>query len=180
VLRYCAAPLMLLAELGPLLPRRIAAAVDTSSDLRLGDSLGERVLDAALGYGHLADAEVHLASAFPILGSMATVYPVIDNSLAQAEARHRSALDRLGQAHAVPAERRHALRGETVHALNTLITERSIDLLVLGSIHRQGFDRLMLGSTAEALVSHAICDLLLIKPESVAAALRAQLQAQAA
>lgn len=172
VLRYCPAPLMQMAAQGPVLPRRIAAAVDTATEVRAHAGLNHRILQAALDQAGSAGAELHAVSAYPFLGAFAGRYPEVAQAVAVAELQHRQALEELAAAAGLPEAHRHALQGETVHTLNEFVSEQQIDLLVIGSIYRKGFDRLMLGSTAEALASQARCDLLLIKPASFAAELR--------
>ena len=61
------------------------------------------------------------------------------------------------------------IEGNPVHRLTELVHENGVDLLVLGSSYRSALDRLLLGSTAETMLYQAPCDVLLVKPEPVAA-----------
>lgn len=171
VLRYCPAPLMLMAAEGPLLPRRVAVALDTSTDMRTRSGLHQRLFDAAKLHASGSAAPLHAISAFPQL-AFAAYHPALTRALTEAEQQHRQNLDQLADAAGVPPGQRHVLHGETVSAINRYVAEHRIDLLVVGSIYRKGFDRLMLGSTAEALATQARCDLLLVKPANFAAELR--------
>jgi nucleotide-binding universal stress UspA family protein len=42
------------------------------------------------------------------------------------------------------------------------VRKSAVDLLVVGSIHRRGAERVLMGSTAEYLVNRAPCDVLAI------------------
>ncbi len=54
--------------------------------------------------------------------------------------------------------------GETWEVLSRLVSDQHIDLIVMGTHGRGGFDKLMLGSTAEKVVRHATCPVLTVGP----------------
>lgn len=59
---------------------------------------------------------------------------------------------------------RFSLRDDTPrHALCDLAEERQADLIVIGSHGRRGLRRALLGSTAEAVVRHAPCSVLVVR-----------------
>ncbi|MCI2427396.1 universal stress protein, partial [Candidatus Acetothermia bacterium] len=45
--------------------------------------------------------------------------------------------------------------------------EENVDMIVIGSHGRRGFDRIQLGSVADRVSKLARCPVLIIKPESV-------------
>lgn len=57
------------------------------------------------------------------------------------------------------------LDGETHHELLKFVDSTGVELLIMGSGHRTVFERFMIGSTAEAVISSSACDVLLVRPE---------------
>jgi nucleotide-binding universal stress UspA family protein len=61
-----------------------------------------------------------------------------------------------------PGARLHAVNGEAAFAIARLARGRSSDLIVIGTHHRTGLARWVQGSTAEAVLHHAPCPVLII------------------
>src|SRR5882724_2495754 len=56
------------------------------------------------------------------------------------------------------------VHGEAASEIVRVAKERSIDLIVIASHGRTGLGRILFGSTAEAIVRHAPCPVLVVKP----------------
>lgn len=54
--------------------------------------------------------------------------------------------------------------GETVKEMLKFLTEKEIDLVVMGSHGRTGLSHVLLGSIAEAIVRRAPCPVLIVRP----------------
>ena len=59
------------------------------------------------------------------------------------------------------------VHGEAAAEIVRLAEERSVDLIVIASHGRTGLGRILFGSTAEAVVRHAACPVLVVKPPHV-------------
>ncbi|MGI8567033.1 MAG: universal stress protein, partial [Pyrinomonadaceae bacterium] len=57
-------------------------------------------------------------------------------------------------------------RGEAASEIVRIAKERAVDLIVISSHGRTGIDRMLFGSTAEAVVRYARCPVLVVKPPS--------------
>jgi len=57
--------------------------------------------------------------------------------------------------------------GEAAAEIVRVAKERSVDLIVISSHGRTGLGRILFGSTAEAVVRHASCPVLVVKPPAV-------------
>jgi universal stress protein A len=57
-------------------------------------------------------------------------------------------------------------RGEAASEIVRVAAERGVDLIVLSSHGRTGLGRILFGSTAESVVRHAACPVLVVKPPS--------------
>jgi len=56
------------------------------------------------------------------------------------------------------------VHGEAAAEIVRVAKERSVDLIVIASHGRTGWGRILFGSTAEAVVRHATCPVLVVKP----------------
>jgi nucleotide-binding universal stress UspA family protein len=54
---------------------------------------------------------------------------------------------------------------DVANSINEYVTERAIDLVVMGTHGRTGLDRLMLGNVADKLVRHAPCPVMTVREE---------------
>jgi universal stress protein A len=81
----------------------------------------------------------------------------------------RRRMSELGKRIGVPEADRHLLLGNTAKEIVRIVQERGMDLIVLGSHGRHGLS-MLLGSTANAVLHHARCDVLAVRiserPES--------------
>jgi universal stress protein A len=91
------------------------------------------------------------------------VFPSIPVGLEQ-EAAHKAGTElvQLGQRLTIPAEQCHTVIGATKHAILQCAKEYGVDLIVIGSHGRQGV-ALLLGSTANAVLHGASCDVLAVR-----------------
>ncbi len=56
------------------------------------------------------------------------------------------------------------VHGEAAAEIVRVAKERQVDLIVVSSHGRKGLGRILFGSTAEAVVRHAPCPVLVVKP----------------
>ena len=61
------------------------------------------------------------------------------------------------------------VHGDAASEIVRLSKERNVDLIVLSSHGRTGLGRILFGSTAEAVVRHASCPVLVVKPSQLEA-----------
>jgi len=62
----------------------------------------------------------------------------------------------------IPAERQYLERGHAPTQILRLAKDKGVDLIIIGSHGRHGW-RLLLGSTANAVLHHAECDVLAVR-----------------
>jgi len=167
LLRSCPCPLLLVNTLTRALPKRIVAAVDASSQSSEHRTLNEQVIHQALSMAIQCDAQLHLVYAFSGPQSMidpagAGIGPI--GELARLlQPQHQQHFDELADAHGVPPDRRHFLHGPAAPTIADFLREHHSDVLVIGSAHRTLFDRLLIGTTAEAMLDAAPCNVLAVK-----------------
>ena len=179
LLRLCPAPLMLVKSGDHNLPKHLLAAVDPLDENNRPHELNKRILDAAEKYGMTCGAEVevvHAVQPVPVMASAAAFGGTVPDNMLMAELRklHEQALRDLGKEFGVEERHLHMLDGYPPEAIATFAATYRVDLLVVGTVYRGGFERFMLGSVAEQLFERINCDVLALKPAGFADALARQ------
>lgn len=77
---------------------------------------------------------------------------------------YRRLLKHFAETHDLAEERTHLLEGSVSRVLTDYCKEQGSDWLVVGTVRRNAFERLLLGATAEALLTRAENDVLVVKP----------------
>lgn len=180
LLRECQAPLMLVHG-EHLTPRRIVVAADVLNDS--GDALNDKLVRQAEMIAEAAQAELHFAYAFQAIAPIEAVAPLAAPALAgelydALRQIHEDAFKAFADAEGVPDAQRHFLPGPAVSALVGFAEKIGADLLVIGATHRTRLERILIGSTAAALLDHLPCSVLVVKPDAMAEALGAQITAR--
>ena len=80
------------------------------------------------------------------------------------EQKHRAAITRFLETHAVPGRKRHLYEGLAHDCIQKAAAEHAVDFVVMGAVARRGLKRLFIGSTAERVLDRLPCDLVIIKP----------------
>ena len=73
-------------------------------------------------------------------------------------------LERLVGPMGVPESRRHLIGRHPTDAIVQVAAETASAVVVMGAIARSGLKRLLIGNTAEKVLDHLDCDLLIVKP----------------
>ncbi len=166
--RRCPCPVWVVGN-DARLPARLLAAIDPSGPAhrRL---IATRILDWAEAIGGWSDAEVHVGTAWNAGGE-----EVLRERLAEAEwksyaddVQKRVANDLeqtlAGRPQRVPNERIHLVHGVAHEALSELAREEGYELIVMGTLGREGEVGDRLGETAETMIRNLRCSVLTIPP----------------
>jgi universal stress protein E len=172
LLRLCPVPLLLINNVASPEPRKFLAAVDplhATSSGSPGD-FNRQIIQAALELAMQCNAELHLVHAFDGVSAFAASAPagmdVVPNDLYDTLLKnHEEAFKALADAHGVPAECRHLLFGPAPATIAEFAQTSGADVVILGTVHRGGFERLVMGGTAESILERIHCNVLAIKPD---------------
>lgn len=162
--RLCPVALMLVQEDAPLLPSRIAAAVDPSHPQARPVELDDRVVHAALPLAMATGAALELLHVFPHRAADEGLNAKMDELIEELRREDSEAFAQFADRHSVSPEQRMLLEGNPVVEVLRHADTAKLDLLVIGSQYRSGLDRLVMGSNAEAMVAQAACDVLIVRP----------------
>ncbi len=152
------------------------AAVDPAhpSDEKAG--LDRKLIETAEEIRSLFDGTLHLFHAYNPSAAVAPVatashhvaMPVLRmggeiieelKSLRERQVRH------LAESAGIPDECVHLVPGDASSALQELVEEQGIDIVVTGAISRSRIERLLIGNTAEAILDDVDCDVVVVKPD---------------
>ncbi len=104
---------------------------------------------------------LHVRDVVPIDMTNELIIPQLDEIEAQINRRATERLHALAHDLAIPEATLHNETGPTKSVIIDFANSNSVDLIVLGKHSRHGFSRL-LGSTANAVLHHAPCDVLAV------------------
>ena len=136
----------------------ILLAVDLSGELDgpIASAVARVGHGATLSIVHVLEPAYFYYGIEPAIG---TLPPNFEAELLE---RAKSQLAAIGARYGVPSERQYLERGHAPTQILRLAKDKGVDLIILGSHGRHGW-RLLLGSTANAVLHHAECDVLAVR-----------------
>lgn len=171
LMRTCPYPLWLVKRAEIRENLLIVAAVDPTHAHDKPAALDQVIVDSAKVLAGQADGELHLFHSYERLAGIgaaanrslkATKLP-IDEIDQRIRKDHRRALDKLAEKNGIGAANTHQLPGRTRELLPTFVRGRKVDLVVMGALSRWGIKRMIIGSTAERVLDHLPCDVLIVR-----------------
>jgi len=138
--------------------KEVLVAVDLSDDLTgaLKAAVGKVATGANLSLVHVLEPAYYYYGMEPALG---TLPPSFEEDLLK---RAKQQLDDAGSRFGVPSARQYLERGHAPTQILRLAQDKGVDLIIVGSHGRHGW-RLLLGSTANAVLHGARCDVLAVR-----------------
>ena len=170
LLRKCPTPVWVVKPGRNARIRTVLAAVDPVNSPDEGD-LNAAILRLALETAVAEDAALHVFHGYSVLERHHLHHPIPD---AEYHAYTQEVRERLKSALAqliapldikLDEARIHILPGEPGSILPSLISKIDANLLVMGTLGRAGIPGLLIGNTAERMLSVVDCSVLAIKPD---------------
>ncbi len=149
------------------------AAIDPMHEHDKPAALDQAIIDAARSIAGPAGGDVHLLHIYERLtdiGSAAnrTFKPVklpTDKIDERTKSKHREALDAIATRNGFDKEHTHQLPGRTHEIMPAFTRSKKADLVVMGGLARWGIKRMVIGSTAERVLDHLLCDVLIVRAD---------------
>lgn len=138
--------------------RHVLLAADFQDDCA---RVAERAQDIAERYSAWLSL-LHVVENMPVEPGNELMIPPTTSVEAELLANAERRLRQLGDTLGVPPDRRQVRIGQTKREILGYASEESVDLIVVGSHGRHGL-ALLLGSTANALLHGATCDVLAVR-----------------
>lgn len=171
LIRTCPCPVWFARS--PSLPKamNVLVAVDPRHAHAKPSQLDDRLLAAARQSVAQLGGKINLAHAYelPMQAAPALIMEPIRLPISPARARRfeqdtRRLVQRLAKKHRVDASRQFIAAGDAAHVLPELAADLHADLLVMGAVSRSRLRAPFIGNTAEKVIDHVDCDVLIVKP----------------
>lgn len=149
----------------------IVAAVDPTHSHDKPAALDDVIVRMAKSIAGLTNGKVHLFHTYERLAgvgdeAMKVFRPIkleIDKIDKKVKEEHRDALDALAGRNDIGDKFVHQLPGRTRDLLPTFVRTHGAQLVVMGALARWGFKRMIIGSTAERVMDHLPCDIVVVR-----------------
>lgn len=156
LMRHCPCALWFVRDARIATRPKVLVAVDPCHAREKPARLDDRLLQAAAMLAQEVDGVVE----------MAHVREVTESTPPERKARTAIdlAIDKLAARHEIPAARCHIIDGMPHKALPAIARRRGAEVLVMGIVSRSVAERPVIGNTAEKVIDHVGCDVLVVKP----------------
>lgn len=173
LIRTCPMPLWLVKPNFLSDRPQFVAAIDPMNDHDKPAALDDEILHLATGLASCTDGDVHAFHSYDprIAVATATANAYIPVSLPfdeiekQMHEDHQKRFQEITEFHKVADERAHLVAGLTHEELPAKAEEVDADVVVMGAVNRNRWQRLFIGATAERTLEYLPCDLLIVKPD---------------
>lgn len=165
LLRRCSSPVLLVSTKRRRPSGNVLATLDLRNMDRKHQVMNLRVLDAAQRFADIAGGKMHCVNVVEFSVVLRDL-DIIDVRKKQKEAREKSAhlLDALLEPYDVPRARRHMQAGKVGQVVAGTARSINADLMVVGSSAHRKLGEMLLGGSAEKILSRAPCDVLAVHP----------------
>jgi len=167
LMRHCPAPVLMVKSAYPWKNNRVLAAIDATSADRGHELINDNILSFA---EHLADhfeTDLHIANAYPLVAVAFAMVPEVtapDNIQSFVTEQHEEATRQWADKFNIHKDHIHIAEGDADEVISEIATKTDADLVVVGTVGREGLSGVLIGNTAESLVDKVHCDVLVIKP----------------
>ena len=170
LLRKCPCPVWMVKDQPWPEEGKAVVAVNLASEEPHHDGLNQKLIRETTELAAMVNhTEVHLVGAYPVTPiNIAIELPDFDPSVYNDAIRgqHLVAMKALRQKFAIDEKLTHVAKGLPEDVIPDLAEHLNAGVVVLGTIGRTGLSAAFLGNTAEQVIDHLRCDLLVIKPDN--------------
>jgi universal stress protein E len=172
LIRTCPYPLWLVKPYMMAKKPLIVAAVDPTHGQDELARIDQSIVGRAQAIADQTGGELHLLHTYqPLRGIGAeatkTFKPIrlaVEELSERIAKDHRKKLDALAAANGIGESHTHQLPGAARDVLPWFARDRKADLVVMGAVARWSLQRAVIGTTAEKVLDHLPCDILIVRP----------------
>ncbi|MDP5053380.1 MAG: universal stress protein [Congregibacter sp.] len=167
LLRECPAPVLMVAEKKWSRTRPVMAALDLGTRKRSKQQLNSRVLGAAKAFAEALGVELKILAAIEVPTVLADLDLVDPISYAKKNREEMLPhLKALAKEHDIPEKAFITKRGPVCKVITSQAAKARAQIVVMGTVARQGLTAKLIGNTAESVLRDLRTDVLAIKPGS--------------
>ncbi|MBS1199561.1 MAG: hypothetical protein H6R27_239 [Proteobacteria bacterium] len=170
LIRLCPCPVLFVKTAKPYDRVRVLAAVDPLHAHAKPEQLDRKILEEGRDLAETFNGQLHVVHAYLLAtpftsGVLMEPVPlpvsVAEQHLADVKKAFNDLLKPLG----LGPRRGHLRSGNASIEIPAVAEEVGAGVVVMGAVSRSGLRRLFIGSTAERVIDHLVCDVLVIKPD---------------
>jgi len=166
LLRKCPSPVLMVHSEKPQQPKQTLAAVSAVSVDEEHHQLDQKVLSYASAFSELFNANLKVINAFtPVAMGVSLdgsgIYQ--EEYLQDLEKQHHNKTLALTRKFNISDNQVETRNGDPNMAINECVEELGIDLVVLGTLAREGLTGVFVGNTAEQVLERLDCEILTVK-----------------
>ena len=165
LLQQCPAPVFIAAARKRKPSGNVLAALDFRHSDRKHQALNLRVLEAAQKFAEMSDAKLHCVNVVEFSEVLSDL-DIIDTRKVRRAAidKNRELMDALLEPFDIPKSRVHSPLGKVGQMVATTARKVNADLLVVGTSARRNAGAVLLGNSAERILTRTPCDVLAVHP----------------
>jgi universal stress protein E len=173
LMRKCPCPVWIHKATKTVRYRRILAAVDLFEPDSVKEGLNGKILELSASMAEIESAELHIVHVWDFFGETILLKRVgmtrtdLKTMVAEIMEKHRLALEDLVKRYPAPNIRRVSClkRGNPGDIIPKFAGKIRANLIVIGTVSRQGIPGLLIGNTAERVLQRMNASVLTVKPE---------------
>jgi len=170
LIRLCPCPVLFVKTAKPYDRLQVLAAVDPLHAHAKPEALDTRILESGRDLAAAFDGKLHAVHSYLLAtpftsGVLMEPVPLPVNVAEQHLAEVKKTFEKLAAPYGLGPKSRHLRAGNAGEEIPAVAEEIDAGVVVMGAVSRSGLKRLFIGSTAERVIDHLKCDVLIIKPE---------------
>lgn len=156
LLRHATCSVLLVRDEGPWLEQNLLAAITLDTDDAAHDLLNNSIITEAQRLAQATQSTLHCVTAVDPNNDIADVLKLLEN-----EDLH-SGEEQISERFGIAPDRVHIQRGHAADVVSRTARDLRIDVLVMGTVARQGVAAMVLGNTAEKIIDKVDMDILVV------------------
>jgi universal stress protein E len=168
IMRKAPVPVLLVKEHDWPIGGQIVAAVNVGVDVADHISMNEEITCQALHFAAMLNSDVHLVNSYPgTPANIAIEIPQFNpvNYDESSKQHHKECMQQHADKYHITSENCHVDIGLPEDVIPKYAAQLDAELVVLGTVGRQGISAALIGNTAEHVIDKLNCDVLTIKPD---------------
>ncbi len=177
LIRKSPVPVWIVKNTQPEIPQRMAVAIDVTDDSG-NMEFNKEILTLAATIAKYSESQLDVFSAWEVFGETSARYSpflniseqqidqILEKTRSDVESKQNELKAWLIDTAIInqDAVRWHIEKGDASEIIPQIIDQHDIGLLVIGTVNRTGVPGLLIGNTAETVLSKVTCSVLSIKP----------------